>query len=116
LNREYYFALRPGQRVECPRCGNMLEVGEDSSVYCDYCHYYWTLAELLTYLNGETRFPVSLLTKHVYQPTLTMWSRAPQKPSGEAQACQLAEGSPEQIRSSRRAWVPNRVIRDECET
>jgi ribosomal protein S27E len=56
LKREYYFALRPGQRVECPRCGNMLEVGEDSSVYCDYCGRLWWLCELLDYVNGgETR-------------------------------------------------------------
>jgi hypothetical protein len=52
LKREFYFALRSGQRVECPRCGNVLEVGEDSSVYCDYCHHYWTLAELLDHVNG----------------------------------------------------------------
>jgi hypothetical protein len=55
LKREYLFGLRPGQRVECPRCGNMLEVDEDSAVFCDYCHRYWTLAELLAHLNGETR-------------------------------------------------------------
>ena len=79
MKREYYFALRPGQRVECPKCGNMLEIGEDSSVYCDYCHYYWTLAELLTYLNGETRFPVSLQTKHVCQPTIQPCGAGPHR-------------------------------------
>ena len=79
MKREYLFGLRPGQRVECPRCGNMLEIDEDSAVFCDYCHYYWTLAELLTYLNGETRFTVSLLTIHVCQPTIQPCGAGPHK-------------------------------------
>jgi len=59
LKREYLFSLRPGLRVACPKCGNMLEIGEDSSVYCDYCGRLWWLCELLDHMNGgETRAPM----------------------------------------------------------